>query len=365
MLTNQDIDIINVYVNRDYFDTDKLIDYLNTHEIIDREVFKIIMINPANKETHLSVDLDDKYGYTPIPVKTFIRRIPFYFFYPEDGIKRNMYASLRSVLRRVPLDLKQSEDNIALNIEKIYLALEEIHYHFHIKVEDIFGYMDMREKKLKTEQFMEWYDYLKLCEQLHWYDFTPDDFLYKYNLALEAVGKKPIIYDLNEYLPGEFCFRNGNTMEIEGTFPVDPSGKPVFRWIGIILKNPGQITCSVGENYFTASRIIIELKPTTELYARNLYNNEEEGEKWYRLYAGPQIMEFDYTILKDRRQKMKMTQKEVAEAVGATLRTYQKWENGDTTPDSKFLLRLLNWLDIRDVVDATKWSEDWDTDVNQ
>lgn len=72
-------------------------------------------------------------------------------------------------------------------------------------------------------------------------------------------------------------------------------------------------------------------------------------------------MEFDFTVLKNRRQRLKMTQKEVAEAVGATLRTYQKWENGETTPDSKFLLRLLNWLDIRDVVDATKWSEDWDS----
>ena len=73
-------------------------------------------------------------------------------------------------------------------------------------------------------------------------------------------------------------------------------------------------------------------------------------------------MEFDYTILKRNRLKLGLTQKDVAEAVGATLRTYQKWENGETTPDSKFLLRLLNWLDVRDVVEATKWNEDWDSE---
>lgn len=361
MITNNDIEIINANVNQKYFSVDKLLEYLNTHVIVEREVFKIIMKNPLNKPTYLSVDLDDKYGYAPIPVESFIRRIPFYFYYPEDKVTHFMHASLASIMRSVTKRLTKSEEEIASDIEKIYKALEEIHYHYNIRVDDIFGYMDMRGNKLKTEQFMEWYDYLKLCEKLHWYDFMPDDFIYKYNLALEATGRKPIIYDLDEVLPGEYIFRNGNTMEIEGTFPVYPTGKPVLRWIGIILKNPGRIICSVGENHFTASKIIIELKPTTELYARNLYNSDEEGERWYRLYAGPQIMEFDFTVLKNRRQRLKMTQKEVAEAVGATLRTYQKWENGETTPDSKFLLRLLNWLDIRDVVDATKWSEDWDS----
>jgi Predicted transcriptional regulator len=51
-------------------------------------------------------------------------------------------------------------------------------------------------------------------------------------------------------------------------------------------------------------------------------------------------MEFDFTVLKERRKKLKFTQQEVADAIGATVRTYQKWENGDTTPDGHYLLRL-------------------------
>lgn len=360
MLTRKDIDMIQKSVNQKYFDTDKLIEYLNTHEIVGNDVFEAVTIDPDSMPARLAGDLKDKYGYTPIPVETFLRRVPFYFYYPDDEEKAVTSAWLGAIVRRVEIQIGKSDEEIEADLEKMYQALEDILYHFHIAVEDMFAYMGFGGHRLKTDQFMDWYDYLKLCEQLHWYDFMPEDFLYKYNLALEAAGKEPVIYDLVDIALGEYVWRNGNTIEIEGTFPIDSNGKPVMRWIGIILKNPGKIICAVEKNH-VASKMKIELTPRTELYARNLYNNEEEGERWYRLYAGPQTMEFDHSVLKRHRQRLNMTQKEVAEAVGATLRTYQKWEIGETTPDSKFLLRLLNWLDIRDVVDATKWNEDWDS----
>jgi transcriptional regulator with XRE-family HTH domain len=68
-------------------------------------------------------------------------------------------------------------------------------------------------------------------------------------------------------------------------------------------------------------------------------------------------MEFDYEILKINRKRLKYTQKDVADAIGATVRTYQKWENGETTPDGHYLLRLLNWLDIRDIQDVVRYTE--------
>ena len=66
-------------------------------------------------------------------------------------------------------------------------------------------------------------------------------------------------------------------------------------------------------------------------------------------------MRFDYTILKDRRLKMKLTQQQVADAVETSIRTYQKWESGETTPDGHYLLRLMNWLDIYNIQDAVKF----------
>ncbi len=68
-------------------------------------------------------------------------------------------------------------------------------------------------------------------------------------------------------------------------------------------------------------------------------------------------MEFDFPMLKRRRKMLNMTQQEVADAIGATVRTYQKWENGETTPDGHFLLRLMNWLDIPDAQSVVSYTD--------
>ena len=47
----------------------------------------------------------------------------------------------------------------------------------------------------------------------------------------------------------------------------------------------------------------------------------------------------------------------MADAVEANIRTYQKWENGETKPDGYYLLRILNWLDIPDVNDIITYDE--------
>ena len=62
-------------------------------------------------------------------------------------------------------------------------------------------------------------------------------------------------------------------------------------------------------------------------------------------------------LLKINLKHLKYTQKDVAYAIVATVRTYQKWENGETTPDGHYLLRLLNWLDFRDIQDVVRYTE--------
>lgn len=360
MLSAQDIEIIKNIVDPKYFNVDTLIGYLTTHSVIKNEIFMKVVLDQNSDAGRRISDLKYKYSYRPVSVETFIRRIPFYFFFPQNDEDKVAYPWLSLIVRKVVPRSEMSDEELAALLEEKYKALEMIHYHFHISVEDIFAYMDVRERRLPSEWLLEWYDYLLLCEKLHWYDFMPDAFAYKYNLALEASGRDPIIYDLEDQGIAEYVFRMDNYLEIRGNFPVDPAGKPVLRWIGIKLKYPGVITCKLNDNKTTAWLVRIQLTPRTELYARNIYNDEDDDqEQWYRLYAGPLTMEFDYTVLKRYRQSIGMTQKEVAEAVGATLRTYQKWEIGETTPDSKFLLRLLNWLDIKDVMHATKWNDDW------
>ena len=47
-------------------------------------------------------------------------------------------------------------------------------------------------------------------------------------------------------------------------------------------------------------------------------------------------MEFDFETLKHERKRLKYAQQEVADAIGATARTYKKKEKGETTPDGHF-----------------------------
>ena len=76
---------------------------------------------------------------------------------------------------------------------------------------------------------------------------------------------------------------------------------------------------------------------------------QEIDPEWIQIYAGPQMMSFNYIILKEKRIELGYTQQEVAEYIQANVRTYQKWENGETKPDGYYLLRILNWLDINDI----------------
>ena len=67
-------------------------------------------------------------------------------------------------------------------------------------------------------------------------------------------------------------------------------------------------------------------------------------------------MSFDSDALRTFRIDCNMTQQEVADAIGASARTYQKWEKGETVPDGHNLLRLMNWLQIESVQQLIKYS---------
>ena len=105
--------------------------------------------------------------------------------------------------------------------------------------------------------------------------------------------------------------------------------------------------------------LIIQINPESMIYVLNYVDGNgelaEPGEagtviSWEQQYAGPLNMVFDNEALKEARKAFKMTQKELADAIGTSVRTYQKWENGDTKPDCQSLLRLMNWLEIEDVL---------------
>ena len=140
----------------------------------------------------------------------------------------------------------------------------------------------------------------------------------------------------------------------QGNFPCDKNGMPILRWTSLKIKNPADISFSAQKS--RAGELRIQLGPLTTIHSLEPSGAEENiSWEWVQVYAGPQTMLFDQEALKEFRVSNGMTQKAVADAIGASVRTYQKWEKGETTPDGHYLLRIMNWLNIDSVQQLTSY----------
>lgn len=350
MLTEMQIAIINEYVDEQFYDKEKLVKYLSVHTQVGNEVFDYVdrKNRKLNRKEAHSQYLDDEEGYEPIPVDTFIRRIPLYF-YTWDGSFETHSGDIGRVFGMAWKEIKAG----ARTVEDIYKELEYMLYEKRIAPYDIFNYMTEQTGLVSEKYFFEWVEYLHICDRLGWEDPLPDNFITAYNLAREAVHLSPVMYipDWDMYMEKPYS-RNGRVLQFEGVFPCDENNYPIMRWIGLKFRNSYKViscTCNKAER----GHLEIEVAPDTVVYYRN--TDDEGDEFWDQVYSGPLTMEFDHTILKFYRERLKYTQQEVADAVGASIRTYQKWEYGTTQPDGYYLLRLMNWLDIPSIQEAVKY----------
>lgn len=65
MLTEQELKIIEEYVDEEFYDKQKLIKYLSIHDVVGNEVFSYCDKEKNGKHTY-STWLDDEYGYSPL-----------------------------------------------------------------------------------------------------------------------------------------------------------------------------------------------------------------------------------------------------------------------------------------------------------
>ena len=346
MLTKEEENFIDKYVSDDAFDTKKLKKYLGVHDTVGNEVFAYCMKpvdeNHGRNRSYNALLDDDGYAFFPVSKEKFIRRIPFYFYIPGEK------AENRGGLVDVFCSKINEGDDSVFNpefVENVYRELEYVFYEKSLPRERFFCYM-IDQYGVVTAPFMEWVDYVHICDELGWDDYFPESFISKYNMALEAAGRKPIIYEVEEpALSGEVLIRNGKKVWFYGKFPQDENGEIVLRWTNIRVENAANIECVAEKS--KSGKLVVELLPTTIIQWMDR-RNDWIPDSWTLLYAGPLTMNFDYTVLKWKRKKLGFTQQEVADAIGATVRTYQKWESGVTTPDGNYLLRLMNWLDLPD-----------------
>lgn len=355
MLTKEQTKFVREHVDPDYYDIDKLTRYLEMHDIVGNEIFQYCdkRKDGGDRPTY-SRWLDDEDGYQPLPVDQFIHRVPFYFYTRNE--QSNCLDHFGNLEQLHYCSYERREKGSKPDFEEVYEALEYAFYDLRLPLSRIFSYWIDQTDSVGGDLFFKWYEYLKLREGDSDADYFPERFITSYNEALEDAGLEPIIYEVQDIYGAQYFFRTGTRFEFEGQFPCNSKGEPILKWIGIRAQNIGKAECTCKKS--ETGRLFIDITPTSVIHLLNIYNErEDEDDAWYQVYAGPLCMEFDFSVLKFKRKQLKFTQQEVADAIGATVRTYQKWENGETTPDGHYLLRLMNWLDIPDAQYAVKYSD--------
>lgn len=389
-LTDEQLAVIQRHTDGYRINRERLVSYLEKHKTIKNEVFSYCttVSKKAWGSRGYCSFLDEEPMYSAVDRDTFIRRIPFYFTQiPYGGDKRSGLSKIIPINRKKPL--------LPTEYEEFYQDLEWMYYTLGLTLDSIFNYTTdqmFAPAKPKEEQgylfsglsgsfleersmgsrecFSMWRHYLHLCQQLGWEDYLPERFITSYNQALEAAGLPPVIYrPLKDYVT--YFTRDENSYVCRGNFPCDKNGSPILKWTTIRVVNPVSVEFSAEKS--RCGELRINLGPKTIIHARDFYTDDdsiddevsEEDETleddeplmWRQIYAGPQTMEFNNKALKDYRIVRGMTQSEVAEAIGASVRTYQKWERGDSIPDGHYLLRLMNWLQIEDVQSLIKYDD--------
>ncbi|CAN7762838.1 helix-turn-helix transcriptional regulator [Paenibacillus sp. LjRoot153] len=320
----------------------KLLAYFDRHENIGEEIFPYL----GEKENEMF------FPNHSLPKETFIRRIPFYFHRSKN--KHGQIGELHHYISGIIREDKYY-DRASEYIEQLFATLEDMHYCHLLDVEQIFNYpIKQTGYACQTEFLFQWSHYLELIHTLPHSDKMPKHFIVAYNEELERNGLLPIIYQLAQQYNYDYIRRDGQKFCVSGTFPCDDSGHPILRWIGIQIKNPVKVWAKV--NGQLKGELFIQAGPKTSIWGLNCFGEQDDGsDAWYPLHIGPQLMKFDNEELKRIRDREGYTQKEIADAIGASVRTYQKWEAGETSPDSHNMLRLLNVLDIRDTKELTRF----------
>lgn len=389
MITEKQIEIIREYVPEQYFDQERLIQYLRLHEIVGVEVFGYVAkdlyedMPEKNFRTVLPfLFTNDRDGeFIPETVETFVKRIPFNFYHSgedrytqEDGKEVIVWkpvdiTELTYAVGTNPMSTMLDHKQKILTLEDAYSKLEYLFYEKGFTLEQIFEYPNSITWTSANDMYGDWFDYIDMCLNLGWDDLMPSHFYYKYNLAREALKIEPIIFPIMEYdceawardrSQVQFFKRNGNKLEFFGMFPCDDNNEPVLRWIAIDIRDAESVVCT-NKNELECF-MTVTLTPKTVIHAQVTERDDIGNElpdvepEWIQIYAGPQTMSFNYKILKEHRTNLGYTQQEVADAVQANIRTYQKWENGETKPDGYYLLRILNWLDIPNLNDVIIYS---------
>ena len=296
----------------------------------------------------------------------FLKYLPFFYYSEKDEEKdmedpdysdfwsteRSFEGVLECVSKKWEMDYLGDDSEPDYDIldkrlhetsSKLFYLYDCLHLKEGISCKKIIDYLfDNCMFDSLTFDFEDWIHYLKLCEACGNNNWFPTDLDYSLRINQETVGEK-----VRLIIPYNGFSREGKDLIFRfDHVPVESDGNPVLRWLGIKVDGNEIITLErIEDNYpFEEGCELLRVKTLPDT---KVWRYDRKNDKWTVIYNGPRNIDVNFSLIKERRRILKLSQPDVSKAIDVSTRTYQKWESGEVKGISGFfLLRLMRYLDI-------------------
>ena len=370
-LTPEQENIVRKYVDHNTFDVEAMLDYLRSHETVEFEIFPLCNKGEKVNYTYLR-------SFHPISRNTVIRRLVIYFYdlnrKSDDVYMSDLFEDYADFLypmpeRDGPYIVRRNESRFTqdMDFEKLYVLLEKIIYEYKIPLDRVFHYLiTCFGEPIRFKFFYHWTNFIDLLDKADETNVFPNNLYYALNTELvkHDKGARFTLPNYIESTPSYNSEAKELTLNVSGYFPVNDKGEVVMEWVGLWLENCGEIRIAKIEldpndieTFFLAGpsgsnliNLVVPVNPDSRVFAlrRKKDSTGKYVNKWIQVYCGSRVSKFTFKPLVTKREELKLSQKEVAELADINLRSYQRIEKGESTPDALNLIELMSILDIND-----------------
>lgn len=388
---------VRKYIDKSICDVEGLLIYLNENETLERKALlgfftnkRLTRMLPLLFETFDTISKSD-----------FITRLPIYFHDTnallDKSINEHSYMEwlfenyYEKHFRPDVNDPSNSEyryrsrgffSNLSseVNYDELFTKLIRIFYDYNIDYSSMFRYLISQVGgMLILDIFEKWYLYLEYVDKnvdgsISYEDAFPFNILYSLNEKLEKNGKDPIMYLPDIVDNNYFKYSNKRDyIQFEGYFPYDEDFNINFKWVGLwfaneikIVSEPKNVMMRKMNDEDRLSRFYegklnikfrIYVDVNTIVMILNKSDSYQTNYVWKQIYCGTNLIEFNPKYISLRREKLGLQQQEAAKLASINLRTYQRIENGESLPDIKNMLKIMQLFGIDDSDDLIEKRE--------
>ena len=379
-ITPEEENQVRKYVNPHFFQVEMMLDYLNMHDSITKEIFDTCITPRAAK----SVQFTFIQLMKPVSREVFIKRLPIYF-YDINVSTRSEMTRFFDGYRDYELGETSLEDIFAMDLaeedeypedfdfEHLYEVIDDVVFNYKIPMEKVLQFMNGQSGDVGIyEVFDKWYQYIKLVDNLTEENVFPDNIYYALNVELEKTGHDPIMYFPVIDRTGEYiAFRDGESFNIGGYFPSDEDGHVATQWVAIWPYKVRDLTEEEKErskaNWERQKKLKgkipalrttlrIPIGPETrvfigheDLVSNGAFSDDDVFRQyWKEAFSGSKIVKIDCSKIAKIREKRGYSVKDITDGTGINIRTYQRIETGEGSPDALNLVKIMKFLEIED-----------------